>query len=114
MADDGAASTSFLVIEAPSEMVQILAPSDMVRSVLDTLGGAEGTGAGQATSMDGGTEVACWMLWSKIRANFWMAWSWASRAGMGVARVLARVQVELTASSAEELLRMGQSWGKIE
>ena len=43
-----------------------------------TLGGVEGTGTGRATIVDGGIELACCLAWSKMRANFWMAWSWAS------------------------------------
>ena len=60
-----------------------------------TLRGAEGTGIGRATRVDGGTEVACWLAWLKMRANFWMAWSWASPIwekgdGMGLASVTVR------------------------
>ena len=37
VADDGAASARLLVTEAPLEMVQILAPSEMVRCALEPL-----------------------------------------------------------------------------
>ena len=40
-----------------------------------TIGGAEGTGAGRTTSVDGRTEVDFWLAWSKMRYNSWMAWS---------------------------------------
>ena len=40
-----------------------------------TLGGAEGTGAGRATSVDGKTEVDFWLKWSKMWDDFWMMWS---------------------------------------
>ena len=35
----------------------------------DTLGGATGIGACLESCVDGGTEVDCWMAWSKMRAN---------------------------------------------
>ena len=44
----------------------------------DTLGGAVGIGAGLASRVDGRTAVACWLAWSNMQANFWIAWSWAS------------------------------------
>ena len=34
-----------------------------------TLDGAEESNAGRGTSVDGGEAVACWMAWSKMRAN---------------------------------------------
>ena len=82
-----------------------------------TLRGAEGTGIGRATRVDGGTEVACWLAWLKMRANFWMAWSWASpiwakRDCMGLTRSSVRVRAALTVASEEEFFGTVELWGK--
>ena len=82
-----------------------------------TLGGAEGTGAGRATCVDGGTLVACWLAWSKIQANLLMAWIWASLIwakgdGMGLVSASVRLLAALKEASAEEHLGTGQLWGK--
>ena len=80
-----------------------------------TLAGAEVTDVGRATCVDGGTEVAFWMACSKMRANFWISWIWASPiwakgGGMELVRALVRARVALTAASEEELCGTGQSW----
>ena len=84
-----------------------------------TLGGAEETGSGRATSVDSGTEVVCWLAWLKMRDNFWIACIWASPiwgkgAGLGLASALVRALAALTVASAEEFLGTGQSWGRIQ
>ena len=77
-----------------------------------TLGGAGGTGTGWKTSVDGGTEVACSLVWLKMRTNCWMAWSWASPIWakgdiVGLARALVRETAALTVALSEELWGTG-------
>ena len=84
-----------------------------------TLGGAEGTGVGRATCVDGMPEVACWLALSKIRKQIWMAWIWASPIwakgdDMGLTRASVKVQAALKAASSEALLGTGKLWRKVQ
>ena len=102
-----------LVTEAPSDVVQILAPLEMVRCVLAPLEMQKESAQAWCHAW---TAVACWQVWSKMRANCWIAWSWASLiwvkgAGMGLESASVREQAALTAALAEELWGTGQSWG---
>ena len=74
--------------------------------------GVEGIGACLVSRVDDETTVDCWLAWSKMRSNFWIAWSWIlpiweKGVDMGLASALVRARAVLTAASAEELLGTG-------